>query len=203
MKTRLQVRMSHGFTLVEIMVVVGLIGVVSAFAVPMMANTLRHFRLSGDARSAANSMAVAKMRAATIFGRVRLYADLSTNRFRLEDFDKTTSTWVVNGGITALSLSDTFGFGVVTAAPPNTQATISQAPMCKSNAVPPVDIANTACIIFNSRGTPIDSTGAPSSISAIYMTNGADAVYAVMLSATGMVRTWRTGYTAIPTWTTQ
>jgi prepilin-type N-terminal cleavage/methylation domain-containing protein len=195
-------RSSRGFSLVEIMVVVGLIGVVSAIAVPMMGNALGFFRLSGDARSTANAISLAKMRAAAVFGRVRLYADLSTNRFHLDTFDKTTSTWVVDGGTTSLSQRVTFGFGVVSAPPLNTTPVISQAPLCKSNAVPPVDIANTACIIFNSRGTPIDSTGAPNSLGALYLTDGT-AVYGITLSATGMIRTWRTNPTVTPTWTMQ
>jgi len=198
-------RSSRGFSLVEIMVVVGLIGVVSAVAVPMMGNALGFFRLSGDARSTANAISLAKMRAASVFGRVRLYADLSTNRFHLETFDKTTSTWVVDGGITSLSQRVTFGYGVVSAPPNNTTPVINQAPLCKSNAVPPalpVDIANTACIIFNSRGTPIDSTGAPNSLGALYLTDGT-AVYGITLSATGMIRTWRTNPTVTPTWSMQ
>lgn len=192
-------RSARGYSLVEILLVVGLIGVVSAIAVPMMGNTMKFFRVSGDARSAANSIQLAKMRAASVFGRVRLYADLSTNTFHLETFDKTTSKWVVDGGTTHLSLGVAFGFGAVATPPVNTQPAIAQAPLCQSNAVPPVDIANTACIIFNSRGTPIDSTGAPSSIGALYMTDGT-AVYGITLSATGFVRSWRTGPTAIPSW---
>ena len=192
----------RGFSLVEIMVVVGLVGVVSAIAVPMMANSLRFFRLSGDARSTANSLALAKMRASAVFGRVRLYADLSTNRFHLETFNKTTSTWVADAGTTYLSQNVSFGFLPVATPPPNTTLAIDQAPKCKSNAVPPVDIANTACIIFNSRGTPIDPTGAPSTLGAIYLTDGT-AVYGITLSATGMVRTWRTNPTVTPTWSAQ
>ncbi|HMF93871.1 MAG TPA: prepilin-type N-terminal cleavage/methylation domain-containing protein [Vicinamibacterales bacterium] len=188
-----------GFSLLEILVVVGLIGVVSAIAAPMMGNALGFFRLSGDARSTSNSIALAKMRASSVFGRVRLYADLSTNRFHLETFDKTTSTWVVEGGTTSLSQRVRFGFAPVGSAPPNTTAAINQAPMCKSNAVPPADIANTACIIFNSRGTPIDSNGAPSNLGALYLTDGS-AVYGVTVSATGMARTWRTVASATPNW---
>jgi prepilin-type N-terminal cleavage/methylation domain-containing protein len=192
----------RGFSLVEILVVVGLIGVVSAIAAPMMANALGFFRLSGDARSTSNSIALAKMRASSVFGRVRMYADLSTNQFHLETFDKTTSTWVVDGGTTSLSQRVRFGFAPVGAAPPNTTAAINQAPMCKSNAVPPTDIANTACIIFNSRGTPIDSNGAPNNLGALYLTDGS-AVYGVTVSATGMARTWRTVASSTPSWTTE
>jgi prepilin-type N-terminal cleavage/methylation domain-containing protein len=202
MQTRRLVDSPAGFSLLEILVVVGLIGVVSAIAAPMMGNALGFFRLSGDARSAANSIALAKMRASSVFGRVRLFADLSTNRFHLETFDKTTSTWVTDGGTTYLSQRVRFGFGAVGAAPPNTTAAIGQAPMCKSNAVPPADIANTACIIFNSRGTPIDANGAPNNLGALYLTDGSS-VYGVTVSATGMARTWRTVASATPVWTSQ
>ena len=58
-------------------IVVGLIGVISAIAVPMFGNALANFRLSGDARSVSNAVAVAKMRAASDFSRVRLYVDLA------------------------------------------------------------------------------------------------------------------------------
>jgi hypothetical protein len=95
-----------------------------------------------------------------------------------------------------------FGFDPVGTAPPNTTAAIGQAPMCKSNAVPPADIAGTACIIFNSRGTPIDSNGAPNNLGALYLTDGT-AVYGVTVSATGMARTWRTVASAAPSWTAQ
>jgi prepilin-type N-terminal cleavage/methylation domain-containing protein len=202
MMTRSLSHRPRGFSLVEIMVVVAIIGVVSAIAVPMMGNTLGFFRLSGDARSTANAISLAKMRASSVFGRSRLYADLTTNRFRLELYDKTALAWVPDGGTTYLSQRVSFGFGTVGAPPLNTTPAINQAPLCKNNATPAVDVANTACIIFNSRGTPIDSTGAPNSLGAIYLTDGT-AVYGITLSATGMVRTWRTNPTVIPNWKLQ
>ena len=70
------------------------------------------------------------------------------------------AAWVTEGGTTNLPSRNTFSFGVVSSAPPNSQAAIAQAPACLDNAGTP--IGNTACVLFNSRGIPVDSTGAPS-----------------------------------------
>lgn len=193
-----RVRRAHGYSLIEILLVVGLIGIVSAIAAPMMGNQMKYFRLSGDARSAANAIALSKMRAASIYSRSRVYFDLTAKSFRLDVFDKTTNSWVTESGATYLSQGVDFGFSPVTTAPPNTQGTIGQAGLCKTNAG--VDILNTACVMFNSRGLPIDSTGSlPPEVYAIYVKDGT-AVFAVTVSATGMVRTWRTQPTATPVW---
>lgn len=189
----------RGYSLIEILVVVLLTGVVAVIAVPMMAGTLGFFRLSGDARSVSNSVAVAKMRAASDFSRVRLYVDLSTNSHHVESWDKVNSKWVVEGGTTYLSSNVRFSFGVVGTPPPNTQAVIGQAPKCTDDAG--ADIGNTACFMFNSRGVPIGPGPGFSPIAddALYLTDGS-AVYAVTAAATGMVRLWRTLPTATPNW---
>jgi prepilin-type N-terminal cleavage/methylation domain-containing protein len=199
MSNRCHLRSSRGYSLIEILLVVGLIGVVSAIAVPMTANSLKYFRLSGDARSVSNAVALAKMRAASIYSRTRVYVDLTTKGFRVEYWDTATSTWIADIGSIYLSQGVIYGYGVVGSAPPNTQTVLGQAPKCKTNAG--VDIANTACVMFNSRGLPIDSTGSlPPEVYALYMTDGT-AVFAVTVSSTGMVRNWRTQPTATPSWT--
>jgi len=192
----------RGFSLVEMLFVVALTGVVAAIAIPMMGNSLGFFRLSGDARSTANAIALAKMRAAAVFGRVRIYVDLTARSFRLETWNSTTNTWTADTGNTYLSQSVNFGFGSVGTAPPNTQGTIGlPLGLCKNNLG--ADIANTSCVIFNSRGIPIDSTAAGNPVvDAVYVTDGT-AVYSITVSATGMVRTWKTPPTATPTWILQ
>jgi prepilin-type N-terminal cleavage/methylation domain-containing protein len=179
----------RGFTLLELLVVVGLMGVV-----------LGYFRLSGDARSASNAIALSKMRAASTFGRVRLFVDLDGRSFRMQAWDKATSQWTTEGGSTRLSPNVSFGYGAVSSAPPNTQGTIGQAPACKNDAGT-ADIGNSACVIFNSRGAPIDSTGAPT-VNALYVTDGST-VYGIAVSATGMIRSWRTVSTSTASWTLQ
>jgi hypothetical protein len=53
--------------------------------------------------------------------------------------------------------------------------------------------------MFNSRGVPVDNTFAPTASDAVYVTDGS-AVYGITVSATGMIRSWRTPPAASPTW---
>jgi prepilin-type N-terminal cleavage/methylation domain-containing protein len=191
---------ANGFSLMEIIVVVGMIGVLSAMAAPLFNGAIQSFRLSGDARSVSNATAVAKMRAASEFSRVRLYVDRSAKTYRIQTFNKTSAIccWINQGGTSSLSSGVAFTYGIVSQPPPNTQGTIGQAPLCKSDLN--VDIPNTACIMFNSRGVPIDSSLAPTTLDALYVSDGA-AVFGITVAATGMVRTWRALPVAIPVWT--
>ncbi len=190
----------RGYSLIEMLFVVALTGVIAAIAVPMMGNSLGFFRLSGDARSLSNSIALSKMRSASVFSRVRVYVDRSARSFHLETWNSTTNQWVADTGNTYLSQGVTFAFSPVTTAPPNTQATIQQAQTCRDNTGNL--IANTSCVIFNSRGIPLDGVTASPVVDAMYVTDGT-AVYAVTIAATGMVRSWKTPPNATPTWMLQ
>jgi prepilin-type N-terminal cleavage/methylation domain-containing protein len=195
-------RRHSGFTIIELLLVVGVMGIVAAFAVPMFGRTIQGFRLVGDARSLSNAMAVAKIRAAANFSRVRLYVDLDGQSHHLETLDRSVDPphWTIEGGSTLLSPFVLFDYGSVASPPPSTQATIGQAPLCKTDDGD--DIASTACVMFNSRGIPIDDTGAPTAQGALYITDGT-AVYGVVVAATGMIRLWRTLPQSTPTWVLQ
>lgn len=195
-------RDARGFSLIEMLMVVAIMGVLAVIAVPMSGNSIRYLKLSGDARDLANAAAVAKMRAAAKFTQSRLYLDITGKTYYVQTYDKTTSSWTTEGGSNLLASTVSFSYGVVTTPPPNTQTTIGQSALCKNNATPPVDVANTACVVFNSRGIPIDSTGSPTGNDAIYVTDGT-AVYGVTVAATGFIRTWQTNYGATPSWTLQ
>jgi prepilin-type N-terminal cleavage/methylation domain-containing protein len=194
----------RGYSLIEIMLVVGLIGVISAVAVPMMNNTLGNFRLSGDARGLTNAISLTRMQAASNFTKTRLYVDSSLKSYHTEICQKAglTCTWVSQGGDKFLSSStqESYSFGAVTTPPLNTQAAIGQAPPCLNAAGNP--IGNTYCIVFNSRGIPINSTDSPYGDNALYLTDGT-AVYGVTVSITSAIRLWRTNPTATPSWVQQ
>jgi prepilin-type N-terminal cleavage/methylation domain-containing protein len=198
----------RGFSLIEMLMVVAIIGVLAAISLPMSGNALRYLKISGDARDLSNATAVTKMRAAAKFTQSRLYVDTSGKTYVVQTFDKTvtvpcpTGCWVNDGGTTTLSSTVSFSSGPVSAAPPNTQTSIGQAPQCMNTAATPVAIANTACMIFNSRGLPVDSTGSPDGNDAIYVTDGS-AVYGITVAATGFIRLWRNNYVSTPSWTLQ
>ncbi len=103
-------------------------------------------------------------------------------------------------GIMQLSQGDTFGYGSQTSGPGSGQSTITQGTTTEqcyqegtgSNAGKPdggSQMANTACIEFNSRGIPVDKSFSPVPTGAFYVTNG-KAVDAVTVSGTGSIQTW-------------
>src|ERR1700716_3918646 len=57
----------HGFSLMEILLVLGITSVIAAMAIPNIGLMVSYNRLSGDARTLSNSIAVAKMRASANF----------------------------------------------------------------------------------------------------------------------------------------
>ena len=158
-------------------------------ALPSAARTLADLRLHNDARALHNLLSLAKMRAASKYTRVRLYCDLANETFVLQTWDKTALNWVAEEGDQTLSTNVDFSFDALTAPPSDTQAAIGQAAACKA-ADGVTDIGNTACIVFNSRGIPVDPAGNPDGNGAIYVTDHSTGVYAVTVSATPLVRLW-------------
>src|SRR4029077_2002460 len=124
--------------------------------------------------------ALAKMRAAASFTHARVFASLAGGTFQLEVWDKTgnggggcwyadvdsTKTCLTysagqpSGPVFTLAQGDSFGFAALTGGPTPGQTTISQAAACLDNSGASLG-GNTACIVFNSRGIPINATGAP------------------------------------------
>ena len=191
-----------GFTAVEVLIVAVILSLVAAMAIPFTSNTLALFRVGGDSRALVNGVSMTKMRAASDFTRARFYVDLAARSFRVEVWQKTApAQWVQEGGTTWLSQNDNFSFGSAAVAPTDAVSPIAQAPPCLDSASPPNPLANTACIVFNSRGIPVDSLGAPTAAD-LYITDGIT-LFGVAVSASGQVRLWRASDTGQPIWTQQ
>jgi Tfp pilus assembly protein FimT len=180
-----------GFSLIEMLIVVVITMAMAAMVIPKTSALFGNLRLSGDARGLSNSIALAKMRAAADFTRARLFVNRAARTYRVERFQKTGPIgWVAEGDATSLSYTVNFSSGGLAAAPPNSQAAIGQAPACLDDAN--AAIANTSCIVFNSRGVPITDALLATGNDAVYVSDGS-AVYGVTVSATGMIKLWKSG----------
>ena len=180
-------RREEGFSLVDIMAAVLVIGIVAAIALPVTGSSMAAQRFRADGQAVSNLVALAKMRAASQFSRSRVFANLATGAYGMQVWNKTAASWITEGVARQTSRGVTFGFGALAAPPPNTQAAIGFAPPCRDDAG--AVMANTACVVFNSRGIPIDNVGAPTGGNALYLTDG-NGVYAVTVTATPLVRFW-------------
>ena len=169
----------------------------AAFILPFTRTTLSAMNLSSDARNLASATALAKMRAAAEFSKARVYVNYASKTFWVERWQKTAPIgWVAEGVITTLSSNVSFGFSGATTPPPNTQAAIAQATNCLDNAG--VALAGTGCIIFNSRGVPIDAGNVPTPNGAFYI--AADrTIYGITAGAGGLIQLWQNN-TVSNTW---
>lgn len=190
-----------GFTIVELLLALAIAGVVAAMALPATTRTLADMRLHGDARSLHNLLGVAKMRAAAKYTKTRVYVDLGTETFFLQAWRKpgvAAGAWVTEGATTGLSSDADFAFDGLATPPTATQAAIGQAAPCRDDGAAP--IANTACIVFNSRGIPINAAGNPDGNGAFYLTDHATGVYGITISMTPLVRLWWSPLTVADAW---
>jgi len=195
-----------GFSTLEMLIVVAMSITITAIAVPQYVRTTAYLRVAGDLRSINGLTALAKMRAAAGFTHARTYVDLTANTYHLEVWNKAGNAgagcWQTDGDkanactvigtspVFNLSRGDTFGQGGLTTGPtPAQQPTIPAQVACQAVNGGNGTIGSTGCIVFNSRGIPIDSTGSPVATGAFYLTNGT-VVDAVTVSATGSIQTW-------------
>jgi Tfp pilus assembly protein FimT len=178
----------HGYSLVELLVVLFIIITFAAIAIPNLMTMVGNLKTRGDARDLNGEIVLAKMRAASDYARARVYADLSAKTFHIDVYQSGGSGWVADGGTQSLSNSVTFGYGSLTS-PPAGMTSLSQAPLCLQDNLTST-VANTACIMFNSRGIPVDSTLTPTGSDALYVTDG-KSITGVTVSVTGLTKIWR------------
>jgi prepilin-type N-terminal cleavage/methylation domain-containing protein len=178
---------NRGYSLVEIMAAIAVLGVLAGFAVPMVASSTSGVKLRDHANAMADLIGLAKLRATSEFSRARLYVDLAAQSYVIQIWDTTAGDWVSEQAPVVLPNGVSFGWGKLDAPPPNTQDELKFAVECVDKNDNAID--KTACIMFNSRGIPIDKDNSPIGGNAFYLTDGTG-VRGITVTATPLIRRW-------------
>ncbi len=176
-KSKMQSPKQSGFTMIETIIVIFIVMVIAAMAIPGYQATVRYLRMSGDGREINGLIAGAKMQAAADFSHARAYADLAANTFHMETWSKTAGCWQTIGDLDAAG---------------NPRCTIDGT----SPVQPPIGDGNggtkpnAKCLVFNSRGVPIDGfPPTPYGNGALYITD-LNTVYGVTANTSGSIQVW-------------
>lgn len=189
-----------GFSLIELLIVVAVALIIGAFAVPNFLTALRNYRIAGNLSAINGEILLAKMRASARFTQTRVRFNRIPRTFFVEWWDKTNRVWTQEavGAPTTLSSGVFYGFDAVAMMPPaGSGVATTMADACLDDTALPMPgqgapIGATFCIVFNSRGYPIDAATSNPEAGAIYINDGV-AVHGVTLTAAGRNRLWRTG----------
>lgn len=164
---------ARGFSMVELVTVVGIILILLAISLPFVMNAMKSYRVIGDARNVAGQLALARMDAAEGFTHAEVTFNLAAGTYQIQVWNKASSAYQAQGAVLSLAQGDTFGYGSITTGAGNPV----QSP-----------IAQTTTIPFDSRGTSLVS---PAGTAAIYITNGNGIYCAVTVPLDGEPQTWQ------------
>jgi prepilin-type N-terminal cleavage/methylation domain-containing protein len=168
---------TRGFSFTELLVVVSIIMVLSAIALPRVNGVVQSYRVGVDARAIASQLTLARVRAGSYNNNARInFNSCSSTSYQLEIYNTGTSSYQLdtNTGVAHLSTGVTFGYGSIST-PAGSQSTITNSP---------------CYVIFNSRGIPVDSSGNPTANYTIYVINNQNLCYAVTVLLSGRIQVW-------------
>ncbi len=152
----------RGFTLLEMLIVIIILGIIVAFAVPEAYNGVKAYRVHSDATSMVEELNLARFRATSQNVPYEVHIDTANNEFYLERLCTTTPftscTALLEGGDQYVSTEDSFTLtNPGTSCPPPAPDSFSAC-------------AGTTDFYFNSRGMPVDVNGSP-------IANGGEVIY--------------------------
>jgi prepilin-type N-terminal cleavage/methylation domain-containing protein len=174
---------SAGFSLIELVIVVAVIVLLAATAIPNAVATLRAYRITSSARGLAHQLSLARLRAQTEFTNSQLVINPATNSYGVQLCTVktaippcTNASDYQNEGTQFLPSGISFGFGPA-AVPAGGQAALQQTIQTR----------------FNSRGIPVllDGSGNTNPNDVIYLTDGVANAFAISVTVGGHVRVWR------------
>ena len=184
-----------GFSTFELLVVVAVMGIIVAMALPQAFNSLNNYRVHSDASEIAGYLNVERMRAASQNAPYAL--DVNGGTYVIEQLTPLTYNPLATPTSTTYTSQNpaVYDFGTQYLAPGDTITNCL--PLGVSVYPIPVTANPGTCgtpfqIYFNTRGLPVDSSGnaLASGGMAIYLTNTNGMVDAVTVSSGGAVQVW-------------
>lgn len=166
---------SRGFSMLELLIVIAIIGVIAAFALPSATTFVKGYRLHTDASAIASQLNVTRFRATSQFTPYRLSVTTSAGTFSM---DRMNTTYASPSSEVSLGLSQ--GISFLTTCPVTP----------KPGNIPSSVTAGSAAIYFNTRGLPVDTTGMPTNSNVIYLKNDDNLYDAVTVSLGGRITVW-------------
>jgi len=172
-----------GFSVLELLAVLAVMGIIAAFALPSAFVALRNYRLHSDASTIASYANVTRMRAAARFAPYRINVDVPSGSYVMERLCGNTPSSLDSACTSAYAAftSRQFEQG------PQFITRGNQYSSCRPSGITafpgtitsdPPSCPSLAQIHFNTRGLPVDNVGQP-------LTNGGGVIY--LLSESGLV----------------
>jgi prepilin-type N-terminal cleavage/methylation domain-containing protein len=192
---RLSIR-SSGFSLIEILVVMLIMAIMTAIALPSALNSLKGYRLHSDATSIASYLNVVRMKAASQYAPYRLVVNTDQGKYTMEKLCGITpvssdaacvspyssfSTPVTEGGFQYVSTGNKFW----PCRPPN----VTGGTYPGTIAGDPAACTSPVVMYFNTRGSPVDNSGGPlgNGGAVLYIRNQNNLVDGITVSPGGRV----------------
>ena len=187
----------HAFTTTELMLVIAVLGIISATAVPSVLNTLRDYRLHNDLSTLSGLCNLARLRAAAQMAPYRVNISVSASTYSMEKLCGNTSSSEDSACTSAYAAFSTpqIESGTQYALPGNTF--VSCKPSGPSTFAGTITADTGGCpslvqFYFNTRGSPVDNAGNPlaNGGAVIYMTNQNGMIDALTVSLGGQTSVW-------------
>ena len=185
--------------MLEMLVVLMVVGVVTAIAIPQAYHAVKAYRLHADASSLADQLNIARMRAASQFAPYRGVVNASSGTYWREKLCGDTSTSTDSACTSAYNALTTAGIeGGTQYAMEGDKFSSCRPSFLSASAYPgtiqadPSPCPDPIEIYFNTRGAPVDSNGNPlgNGGAVIYVGNQFNLVDAVTVSIGGAVNVW-------------
>jgi Tfp pilus assembly protein FimT len=164
---------ARGFSLVELCILLGMVMLVSAMAIPSLSDAMRGMQLAADARNIASALNYAKLSATSQMKRYRVSFVLAENRWQVEKFNNTSGLFEAELEGSTLSTESGIAFQTTS-----------------GDALTGYPSSSSTAMTFNSRGIPVDDSGVPTTNNVVYISK-ADSDFAISVSLAGKVRVWK------------